>query len=153
MSQLLGRGAVNARGRGRGGARGARARVITSGPRSFKSKISEIEYDTFNVGSAKFVAQFQKSRESTAYYVQRQIGGEEGYYAAQEIRTGVESVVPVPPALGDNATEDDRIIRTVAVQGVGKMRQKVKGAQKTAFSILYDQCSQEIKDKLHAEEG
>ena len=33
------------------------------------------------------------------------------------------------------------------------MRQKVQGARKTAFSIVYDQCSQEIKDKLQFEQG
>ena len=105
------------------------------------------------MGSTKFVAQFQKSKESTAYYVQRTIGGEEGYYAAQEIRTGNLSEVPLPAALAANASDDDKTIRQEAVRGVGKMRQKVQGARKTAFSIVYDQCSQEIKDKLQFEQG
>ena len=128
-------------------------RNFSSGPRAHKSKIAEIENDTFNMGSTKFVAQFQKSKEATAYYVQRAIGGEEGYYAAEEIRTGNESEVPLPAALAANASDDDKIIRQEAVKGVGKMRQKVKGARKTAFSIVYDQCSQQIKDKLQSEQG
>ena len=154
MSQQLGRGGAYGRaGRGRGVVRGLRGRNITSGPRAFRSKIAEIENDTFNVGSTKFVAQFQKSRESTAYYVQRKIGGEEGYYAAQEIRTGKVSEVPLPPTLAATASDDEKAIRVVEVQSVGKTRQKVKGARKTAFSIVFDQCSQEIKDKLKAEQG
>ena len=92
-------------------------------------------------------------RESTAYYVQRKIGGEEGFYAAQEIRTGRVTEVPLPDALAANASEDEKAIRVIEVQGVGKIRQKVKGARKTAFSILYNQCSQKIKDKLQAEQG
>ena len=126
---------------------------ITSGPKPYKSKIAEICDDTFNVGSAKFVAQFQKSREGTAYYVQREIGGEEGYLAAQEIRSGRESTVLLPAAVGADATDDDRTIRTVEVQNVAKLRAKLKGARKSAFSILFDQCSREVKDKLETQEG
>ena len=88
-----------------------RGRNFSSGPRAHKSKIAEIENDTFNVGSTKFVAQFQKSKEATAYYVQRTMGDEEGYYAAQEIRTGNLSEVPLPPALAANASDDDKTIR------------------------------------------
>ena len=154
MSQQLGRGAQLARGRrGRGGGRGGRGRGPSSGPRAFKSKISEIETETFNVGSTRFVAQFEKSRESTAYYVQRKIGGEEGYLAALEIRTGTQSTVDLPAALAADATQDEIIIRNVEVQGVGKLRSKLKGARKSAFSILYDQCSQEVKDKLRSGQG
>ena len=136
MSQQLGRGAgfAGARG-GRGGRAGrakGRGRFASSGPKAFKSKISEIEDDTFNVGSTKFVAQFEISREKTAYYVQRQIGGEEGYLAAQEIRTGEESVVNLPPALGANPTDDEITLRTVEVQGVEKLCSKLRGARRSA---------------------
>ena len=101
----------------------------------------------------KFVAQFNKSREGTAYYVQRQIGGKEGHLAAQEIRTGTELTVALPPALATSATADDIALRAVEVQGVGKLRMKLRGAQKSVFSILYDQCSEEVKNKLQAEQG
>ena len=154
MSQQLGHGALARQaGRGHGSGRGGRGQAPLSGPKAYKSRIAEIQDDTFNVGLTKFVAQFQKSKESTAYYVQRTIGGEEGYYAAREIRTGNLFVVPLPAALGADATDDDRTIREETVHGVGKMRQKVKGARKTAFSIVYDQCSQEVKDKLQTEQG
>ena len=94
---------------------GGRVRAPSYGPKAFKSRIAEIQDDTFNVGSTKFVAQFQKSRESTAYYVQGTIGGEEGYYVAQEIRTGVKAMVLLPLVLAANAAEDDRTLCQVAV--------------------------------------
>ena len=85
--------------------------------------------------------------------MQQKIGGEEGYLAALEIRTREESTVDLPDALDANASQDEITIRNVEVQGVGKLRSKLKGARKSAFSILYDQCSQEVKDKLRSGQG
>lgn len=97
--------------------RGAWARPIVYGPRAFKSKITEIENDTFRV--------FQKSKEITAYYVQWQIGGKEGgYLAAHETRTGNNSTVNLLPALAANATQNDIALRNVEGQGVGNPRGK-----------------------------
>ena len=124
-----------------------------SGPRAFRSKIVEIKDDTFNMGLAKFVAQFDKSRESTAYYVQRHVGGMEGYLAAQEIRTGEEQTIDLPDPLGANPTADQTAMRAVEVANVAKLRLKLRGARRSAFSILYDQCSRKVKDKLRAEQG
>ena len=46
----------------------------------------------------------------------------------------------LPPALAANATADEIALRAVEVQGVGKLRMKLRGARISAFSILYDQC-------------
>ena len=121
MNQQMGRGAAYGQsGWGRGIACSGRGRA-PAGPRAFKSKISEVENETFNVGSTKFVAQFQKSKESIAYYIQRTIRGEEGFYAAKETRTGEIATVPLPTTLANDATDDDRTIRTIEVQAVGKL--------------------------------
>ena len=58
-----------------------------------------------------------------------------------------------PAALGANATKDEITIRTVEVQGVGELRAKLRGARNLALSIVYDQFSQEVKDKLQSEQG
>ena len=98
MSQQLRAGGFG-RGLGRGAGRGGRGSLPRQAQRGFRSKIKEIEDDTFNVGSNKFVAQFLKSRENVANYVVRRLGpGKEGHLAAQEIRTGELSTVPLPRA-------------------------------------------------------
>ena len=59
MSQQLRQGARYGRGmRGHGGGRVGSGKNVSSGPKAYKSKIAEICDDTFNVGSAKFIAQF-----------------------------------------------------------------------------------------------
>ena len=71
------------------------------------------------------------------------MGGKERYLAAQEIWFGAESTVPLPANLDADASADDRIIQTVQVQNVAKLRAKLRGARKLAFSILFDQSAQE----------
>ena len=105
------------------------------------------------MGSTKFVARFDKLRESTAYYVQRHVGGMEGYLAAQEIRTGEEQTVDLPDPLGANPTADQQAVRAVEVANVAKHRLKLQGVRRSAFLVLYVQCSREVKDKLRAEQG
>lgn len=97
MSQQLGRDLLLVLGRGRHCVgRDGRGRGPSSGPMALRSKIAEIQDNTFNVGSTKLFAQFQKSKESVAYYMQREIGSEEGYLTAQEIR--IEGVRRRPAA-------------------------------------------------------
>mmetsp|Transcript_1121 Transcript_1121/g.2410 ORF Transcript_1121/g.2410 Transcript_1121/m.2410 type:complete len:630 (-) Transcript_1121:237-2126(-) len=145
------------RGRGRGGRAWTQRKGVRkpaeAGPKAFRSKIKEIEDDTFNVGHNKFKAQFDESRENVASYVARTIGGEHGNLVAKEIKTGERQRVDFPPALAANADPDEAAVRQVLVEGVGKSRLKLKGARPTGFSIVMAQCSQAVKDKIHASEN
>jgi hypothetical protein len=49
--------------------------------KGFKSAISEITQDTFNMGQNKFAAQFTQSRKNVANYLQRTLASE-GYLVA-----------------------------------------------------------------------
>ena len=156
MNQYGRGGGLRGGGRGRSGGRAGRRPPQSQSQRGFRSKIKEIEDDTFNVGSNKFVAQFHKSKENVANYIVRRLGpGNEGHLAAEEIRTGTRSTVPLPPALAgaDAANPDEILLREMAVRNVGKLRGKLEGARKSAFSILFDQCSETVKDKLRASDG
>ena len=78
--------------------------------------------------------------------MQRQIGGKEGYLAAQKIQTGKESVVNLPAVLRPSPMQYKIVLCVVEVTGVRKLRAKLRGARKSVLSILYNQCFQEVKD-------
>jgi hypothetical protein len=58
----------------------------------------------------------------------------------------------LPPTVDENATnvDDQRIIRAEEVKTVAKRHLKLEDAFKKGYATMYDQCSQEIKDKLEA---
>ncbi len=57
--------------------------------KAYKSAISKITEHTFNTGHKKYAAQFTRSCEEIANYVQRTLT-DEGYLVAETIRTGKE---------------------------------------------------------------
>ena len=48
---------------------------------------------------------------------------------------------------------DNLIIRAEQVRSIAKRRANLDGDVKQGFATLYDQCSQDVKDKLEASEG
>ena len=150
MSQQLqaGRGCWG----GRGGRGGPRARShITYMPKTYKSPITEIEYDTFNTGASKHAALFTKSRKNISNYIQRS-SLEEGFLVTQIIRTGMEQTIEMP-APADAADADAVIVRTEQVRAIAKRRSKIDASIKRGFATLYDQCSEQVKTKLEATNG
>ena len=138
---------------GRGGGRGTRhlkfhprAGESTKG---YKSTISEIAMDTFNTGQNKFAAQFTQSRKNVANYLQR-TSASEGYLVAETVRTGKHQTIELPPAIDPDASdaEDQKIIRGEEVKTIAKRRLKLAESLKKGYATVYDQCSQEVKDKL-----
>jgi hypothetical protein len=121
--------------------------------KGFKSSIREIATDTFNAGHNKFAAQFTQSRKNVANYLQR-TSACEGYLVAETVRTGREQIIPLPPAVDVNAPDaaDLNIIRTEEVKTIAKRRLKLSDSLKKGFATVYDQCSQEVKDKLESSE-
>jgi hypothetical protein len=110
---------------GRGGGQGTRnlkfhprAGESTKG---YKSAISEIATDTFNMGQNKFAAQFTQSRKNVVNYLQR-TSANEGYLVAETVRTGRAQIIELPPAVDPNAADadDQRIIRAEEVKTIAK---------------------------------
>jgi len=77
---------------------------------------------------------------------------EESYLVAETIRTGTAQTIALPGAVDPNDPEkaDLELIRTEVVKSVAKRRQKLEESLKKGYATVYDQCSQEVRDKLKA---
>ncbi len=101
------------------------------------------------MGQNKFAAQFTQLRKKVANYLQRTVLSE-GYLVAKTVRTGKKQLIKLPPAVDENVTDinNQRIIRAEEVKTVAKRHLKLEDALKKGYTTVYDQCSQEVKDKL-----
>ena len=138
------------RGYGGGGYRGRTPFVS----KAFKSPIVEIASNTFNTGQSKFTAQFTQSRKNISSYIQRSVG-KEAYLVAQTIRTGVLQMIDLPPPVlaKDPDTGNLIIVIEEAVRAVAKRRITLNQDLKKGFSVVYNQCYQEERDKLESSDG
>jgi hypothetical protein len=70
------------------------------------------------------------------------------------VRTRREQIIPLPPAVDANAPDaaDLNIIRAEDVKTIAKRRLKLSDSLKNGFATVFDQCSQEVKDKLESSE-
>ena len=86
-----------------------------------------------------------------ANYLQR-TAADEGYLVAETVRSGMEQVIMLPPAVDPNSADadDQKIIREEAVRAIAKRKAKLDNALKKGFATIYDQCSLEVRDKLEA---
>jgi len=149
--------AAAGRGAGRGGGRKPRyfprkgGGNFTATAKAYESPITEIAKYTFNMGENKFAAQFTESRERVAGYIQRS-GMEESYLVAETIRTGTVQTIALPAPVDADAADkaDLEVIRVEVVKSVAKRRQKLEESLKKGYATVYDQCSQEVRDKLKA---
>jgi hypothetical protein len=143
------------RGAGHGGGRGPRYYCPQEGgaepTKSSKSAISKIPLDTFNTGQNKFAAQFMQSQKNVANYLQC-TASLEGYLVAKTARTRSQQIIALPLAVDESVAdvEDQKIIRAEEVKPVVKRRLKLEDALKKGYATVYNQCSQEVKDKLEA---
>ena len=71
---------------------------------------------------------------------------------AKTVRTGREQIIEHTPAIDPNAAgaNNQRIIRAEEVKTIAKRRLKLATSLKKGYITLYNQCSQEVKDKLKA---
>ena len=138
---------------GRGGGRGTRhlkfhprAGESTKG---YKSAISEITTNTFNTGQNKFAAQITQLQKNVANYLQR-TSANKGYLVGETVRTGRQQIIKLPPAVdpNDSDVDDQRIIRAEEVKTIAKRRLKLSESLKKGYATVYDQCLQEVRDKL-----
>jgi len=77
---------------------------------------------------------------------------EESYLVAETIRTGRAQTIVLPPPVDTNAPgkADLEVIRVEVVKSVAKRQQKLEESLKKGYATVYDQCSQEVRDKLKA---
>ena len=149
--------AAAGRGAGRGGGRKPRYFLqkgggnITVTAKAYTLPITKIAKYTFNTGKNKFAAQFTESRERVAGYAQWS-RMEESYLVAKMIRTGTAQKIALPAAFDLNTPDkvDLNIIWVEVVKSVVKRRQKLEESLKKGYATMYDQCSQEVRDKLKA---
>jgi len=71
---------------------------------------------------------------------------------AETVRTGREQTTPLPAAVDASAPDaaDLKIIRDEEVKTIAKRRLKLQDSLKKGYATVYDQCSQEVRDKLEA---
>ncbi len=98
-----------------------RGRGVNHPTKLFKSMISEIAEHTFNTGENKYAAQFTRSREEVANYLQR-TSAEEGYLVAETVQTGKQQLIPLPPPINPNVEDkaDLEIIQAEDVKTIAK---------------------------------
>ncbi len=103
------------------------------------------------MGQNKFAAQFTQSRKNITNYIQR-MASSEGYLVAERVRIGRQQIIALPPAVNESVANvgDQKIIRAEEVKTVVKRRLKPEDALKKGYAMVYNQCSQEVKDKLEA---
>ena len=77
---------------------------------------------------------------------------EESYLVAKTIRKGIAQTIALPPPVNTNAPDkaDLELICVEVVKSVAKRRQKLKESLMKGYATVYDQCSQEVQDKLKA---
>ena len=79
---------------------------------------------------------------------------EESYLVAETIRTGTAQTIALPPPVDTNAPDkvDLEVICVKVVKSVAKRRQqqKLEESLKKGYATVYNQCSQEVRDKLKA---
>ena len=77
---------------------------------------------------------------------------EESYLVAETIRTGTVQTIALPAPVDADAADkaDLEVIRVEVVKSVAKRRQKLEESLKKGYATMYDQCSQEVRDKLKA---
>jgi len=124
---------------------------FTATAKAYELPFTEIAKYTFNTGENEFAAQFTESRERVTGYIQRS-GMEESYLVTETIRTGTGRTIALPAAVDVNAPDkaDLEVIHVEVVKSAAKRRQKVEESLKKGYATVYDQCSQEVRDKLKA---
>ncbi len=117
--------------------------------KGFKS--ADFAHDTFNTRQNKFAVQFTQLQKNIANYLQR-TSAAEGYLVAETIRTKKKQTIDLPPPIDKSAPDADnqKIIQGEEVKTIAKRRLKLEESLKKGYTTIYDQCSQEVKDKLEA---
>jgi hypothetical protein len=123
--------------------------IDQSSSKAYKSPILEIAEHTFNTGENKFTLQFTLLQKIVVNHLQWTLATE-GYLVAETVRTGKQQIIALPPRVDPNAADkaDLEIIQGENIKAVGKRRQKLEESLKKGYAVVYNQCSQEVHNKL-----
>ncbi len=69
---------------------------------------------------------------------------------AETVRTGRKQVIDLPSAINPNnlELEDKKIIQAEEVKTIAKRCLNLEDSLKKGYATVYDQCLQEVRDKL-----
>ncbi len=154
MSQQAAAGQGAGRNGGRKPGYFPRGRGVNHSTKPFKSMILEITEHTFNMRENKYAAQFTRSHEEVANYLQC-TSAEEGYLVAEIVQTGKQQLIPLPPPINQNVEDkaDLEIIQAEDVKMIAKRQQKLQELLKKGYATGHGQCSQEVHGKLKSTEN
>jgi hypothetical protein len=85
------------------------------------------------------MAQFTQLRKNVANYLE-----------TVRMEKAQTIALPLPVDMSTADVEDQKIIQEEAIRGIMKRKSKLDGALKKGYTTIWDQCSQEVRDKLEA---
>ncbi len=95
--------------------------------------------------------QFTLTQKIVVNHLQR-TSAPEGYLVVETVQTGKQQIIalslPVDPHAADKA--DLEIIREKNIEAVAKRRHKLEELLKKGYATVYDQCLQEVRNKLES---
>jgi hypothetical protein len=127
---------------------------------TFKSKITELEDDTFTTGHPSDAAKCERTAETITNYIQREYSA--GTYLAQAIRHGgtVSIGLPTKPKKIDKADGLDQDTYDLMVfawgkeaPGIIKNNTRIAEGNRRMFALFFEQCELAMKTKLKGPKG
>jgi hypothetical protein len=130
---------------------------------NYKSKVTELEDEVFDIGASSDPAKFSKSLKSIEYYTQK------NYKTCDDIVKAIQQLkcptlaYPKQPTKAqytdDNGDFDDDAFEMAKFawkedyKGMKHRMDKNNYNQSNAWALIYDQCSPELKNKLEGTNG
>jgi hypothetical protein len=125
---------------------------------TFKSKVTKLEEDTFNVGASSDPARFSKSLKAIKTYIQKT------YKMPDDIVKSIQQMkhptlaFPAKPTKATCVDENNlfdkdkyemaKFTWKKAYKATLYRKEKYKENESNAWALIYDQCSPELKNKL-----
>ena len=141
------------------------AKGATTGRSTYKSKVQELENNTFDAGASSNPAKFSKSLKNTKNYIQKTYKDPDDMVKTIQKMKKVILSYPERPKKTDkdccNSKGDpDPDAFDMAIiawkEDYKSMKSRVdkyKGNESNAWVLIYDQCSAELKNKLEGTQG
>ena len=130
---------------------------------NYKSKVTELEDEVFDVGASSDPAKFSKSLKSIENYIQK------NYKTCDDIVKAIQQLkrptlaYPKQPTksqytdvngdFDDNAFEMAKFAWKEDYKGMKHRMDKYNDNESNAWALIYDQCSPELKNKLKGTSG
>jgi hypothetical protein len=132
----------------------------TTNKSTFKSKITELEDDTFATGHPSDAAKYEKTAKTITNYIQREYNA--GTYLAQAIMSGgaVRIDLPAKPKKDEKATgfdQDTNDLQVFAwkeeVTCIIKNNTRIGEGNRRMFAIFIEQCEPAMRTQLKGTKG